>query len=333
MALLIPRFPSHVLMRTLPIVGDDVGRVLNDPRRGLHDRDEMAASETHGIAQWTSNQLVIDSAGLGWHDAYTSLAMESSWNATLSPLPHYGLAYCLRRSAHIRRRVEGSPTEDADLLPRRFGMIPADRASTWQLDGDPEVQLVYLRRETVDELAVDEFETDPGDVHVEPRLGFTDPMLEQLVTALLGAVRDRERVPESALWSDHVIRLIGLELLCRYSNVARMPSKASEVTPTMLRAAREYIEANLTADLSLSRIAEAVGARPHRLAKDFRAGTGEPLHQYVIGRRLDRAARLLRATDDPIAGIALECGFADQSHLTTAFRRRIGVTPAAYRSA
>jgi AraC family transcriptional regulator len=306
---------------------------LDDPRRGLHDRDEMSCAETHGIAQWTSNQLLADSSGLGWHDAYTSLAVESSWDATLPPLPHYGLAYCLRRSAHIRRRVEGSAAEQADLLPRRFGMIPADRASSWQLDGDPEVQLVYLRRQTIDELAIDEFGTDPGDVHVEPRLGFTDPLLEQLVTALLEQVRHPERTPESGLWADHVIRLIGMELLRRYSNLTCEPSPASDIPRTTLGAVRDYIEENLTADLSLIGIADAVGARPHRLARDFRTEIGEPLHQYVIGRRVDRAAGLLRSTDDPIAGIALECGFADQSHLTNAFRRRVGVTPAAYRSA
>jgi AraC family transcriptional regulator len=56
-----------------------------------------------------------------------------------------------------------------------------------------------------------------------------------------------------------------------------------------------------------------------------------PLHQYVLGRRIERAASLLRFSDTPIAAIAIECGFADQSHLTTAFRRRTGVTPAVYR--
>ena len=114
---LIPGLPPRVSVRTLPIVGDDRGPVLDDPRRGLHDRDEMAATDTHGIAHWTSNRLMIDSTGLGWHDAYTSLAAESSWSATLPALPHYNLAYCVRRSARIRRRVEGSAPEQAELLP------------------------------------------------------------------------------------------------------------------------------------------------------------------------------------------------------------------------
>ena len=98
----------------------------------------------------------------------------------------------------------------------------------------------------------------------------------------------------------------------------------------------DYIEANLDGrPVAGAASPTAVELRPHRLAHATSAiGTGVPLHQYVLGRRVERAAgRLLRSSDDPIAAIAIDCGFADQSHLTTAFRRRVGITPAAYRSA
>lgn len=293
----------------------------------------MAVADTHGTAHLSTNQLVLDSTGLGWRDAYTSLTVETSWSATLPALPHLSLAYCVRRSARIRRRVDGARTEVADLLPRRFGMIPSDRSSTWQVDGNPEVQLVYLRRDTIDELAIDEFDTDPRDVRFEPRLGFDDPVLEPLVVALLDAARLGVRLPMSGLWADHVVRVVGLELLSRHSNVASRPSGKSDLTRSRLHTTCDYIEANLDADLSLASIANAVGARPHRLARDFRDRTGVPLHQYVLGRRVARAAQLLRIGDAPIAMVALDCGFADQSHLTTAFRRRTGITPGTFRAA
>ena len=312
-------------------MGNDAGRVLHVSHR-LATR-ELAAGDTHGTSQLSPNQLVLDSTGLGWRDAYTSLTRESSWSATLPALPHVSLAYCVRRSARIRRRVDGSRTEIAELLPRRFGMIPSDRASTWDVDGDPEVQLVYLRRDTIDELAIDEFGADPDEVQVEPGLGFDNPVLESLVVSLLDAARAGTRLPTSALWADHVVREIGIELLRRHSNVDRRVVSVSDLTRSRLRATFDYIEANLTGDLSLTGLASAVGARPHRLARDFRDRTGTPLHQYVLSRRVERAATLLRASDTAIASIAGECGFADQSHLTTAFRKRVGVTPAAFRGA
>jgi AraC family transcriptional regulator len=293
----------------------------------------MAAGDTHGTSHLSPKRLVLDSTGLGWRDAYTSLTRESSWHATLPALPHLSLAYCVRRSARIRRGVDGSRDEVADLVPRRFGMIPSDRSSTWRVDGDPEVQLVYVRRETIEELAVDAFEADPAAVEVEPRLGFGDPVLEPLVGSLLDAARSGVQLASSAVWADHVVRMIGLELLQRYSNIAGRPSNRSDMTRGRVAATCEYVDANLTGDLSLHGIATAVQVRPHRLARDFRERTGVALHQYVLGRRVDRAARLLRTSGTPLATIALECGFADQSHLTTAFRRRVGVTPAVYRGA
>jgi AraC family transcriptional regulator len=318
-------------MPTLAIMGNDADRVLHVSHRTA--AGEMAAGDTHGTADLSPNRLVLDSTGLGWRDAYTSLTSESSWSATLPALPHLSLAYCVRRSARIRRRVDGSRDEVTDLGPRRFGMIPADRSSTWHVDGDPEVQLVYLRRETIDELAIDAFEADPAGVEVEPRLGFGDPVLEPLVLSLLDAARNAVALPSSAVWADHVVRMIGLELLQRYSNLAGRVPSGSDLTRARVATTCEYVDANLTGDLSLRGIATAVQVRPHRLARDFRDRTGVPLHQYVLGRRVDRAAQLLRRSDTPVALVAIECGFADQSHLTTAFRRRVGVTPAVYRGA
>jgi AraC family transcriptional regulator len=291
----------------------------------------MAAGDTHGTADLSPNRLVLDSTGLGWRDAYTSLTRESSWSATLPALPHLSLAYCVRRSARIRRRVDGSREEVTDLGPRRFGMIPADRCSTWHVDGEPEVQLVYVRRETIDELAIDEFGVDPARVEIEPRLGFGDPVLEPLVLSLLEAARSGVALASSAVWADHVVRMIGLELLQRYSNIGAPVPSRSDLTRARVASTCEYVDANLTGDLSLHGIATAVQVRPHRLARDFRDRTGVPLHQYVLGRRVETAALLLRSSQTPLAAIALECGFADQSHLTTAFRRRVGVTPAVYR--
>jgi AraC family transcriptional regulator len=308
---------------------NDGGRVLHDSHESV--RVELAVADTHGTAHLSTNQLVLDSTGLGWRDAYTSLTAETSWNATLPALPHLSLAYCVRRSARIRRRVDCARIEVADLLPGRFGMIPSDRSSAWEVDGNPEVQLVYLRRDTLDELAIDEFDTDPRDVRIEPRLGFEDPVLEPLVMSLLDAARLGVRLPTSGLWADHVVRSIGVELLRRHSNLERRPPSPSDMTHSRLHTTCDYIEAHLDADLSLAGIAASVGVRPHRLARDFRDRAGLPLHQYVLARRVVRAATLLRSSDTPIATIAIDCGFADQSHLTTAFRRRVGVAPAIYR--
>jgi AraC family transcriptional regulator len=54
-------------------------------------------------------------------------------------------------------------------------------------------------------------------------------------------------------------------------------------------------------------------------------------HQYIIRRRIRRAMRLLARDELALADIALEVGCACQSHLTTLFRKHLGITPGTYR--
>jgi AraC family transcriptional regulator len=312
-------------------VGYASGDVFHDPRTTLHDRDEMAAAETHGTARLNANRLVADSTGLGWRDAYLSLARESPWSATLPSLPCVGLALCVQSSARIRRRLDGSELEEADLLPRTFGLIPPDLPGSWDLAGTPEIELVYVRREAFDDLATAEYGAEPSGVELDVRLGFRNDLLEQLMVALLDAVRADRDVPTSGLWADHLVRLVALELLRSHSNVGHRRRRSGPDAPPAVQAARDYVEAHLADDLPLVDVAAAAGIAPHRLTRAFREQLGTTPHQYVIARRVERAASALRSSTTPIAIVAAECGFASQSHLTTAFRQRYGTTPAAYR--
>jgi AraC family transcriptional regulator len=300
----------------------------------LHDRDEFPVAEIHGIGALQSNVVVADSAGLGWHDGYTSYTAESSWQATLTPVPHLCLAYCSGRAATVRRDIEGEHVERATLEPRRFGSVPSGRTATFRLEGNPDIQHVYLRQQMLEEVAVDVFDADPAVVEVVPHLAFADPLLEQLVVALLGLVRHDTALPTDGLYADHLLRMIGIHVLRTQSNLAtaRVATSAADATAGRLEAARAHIERSLHEPLSLATIASAVGIRAHVLAPAFKARFGVPLHQYVIAQRVERARTLLRDSDRPIAAVAIECGFSSQSHLTTAFRRAVGTTPAAYRT-
>lgn len=91
-----------------------------------------------------------------------------------------------------------------------------------------------------------------------------------------------------------------------------------------------YVEDHLSEPLSLVRLAEAAGLPPYTLARAFRARCGIPPHRWILGRRLARAKSALVGSTS-IATIAFDTGFAQQSHLTAAFRAENGITPARYR--
>lgn len=94
----------------------------------------------------------------------------------------------------------------------------------------------------------------------------------------------------------------------------------------------EYIHANLEAELSIVELARIAQTSPFHFARGFKASTGVTPHQYVLERRIDIARKLLGDGRLSIAEVSYSCGFATQAHLTTVFRRLVGVTPKAYRA-
>ena len=83
--------------------------------------------------------------------------------------------------------------------------------------------------------------------------------------------------------------------------------------------------------VTLDALARELGTHPSHLVRVFRRDYGLPPHRYVVGRRLDRARRLL-LEGMTVADVAAATGFHDQSHLTRHFRALLGTTPGAFRT-
>ena len=92
----------------------------------------------------------------------------------------------------------------------------------------------------------------------------------------------------------------------------------------------EYINANLTADLSLKALCERVNFTPVYFHKLFKASTGKTLQKYVEEQRLKKAISLILAEEMTLTQIAYECGFSSQSYFSYVFKRYTGQTPRDY---
>jgi AraC family transcriptional regulator len=101
--------------------------------------------------------------------------------------------------------------------------------------------------------------------------------------------------------------------------------------PRWLPHVEEVLREGCRRQLSLTKLAADVGIHPVYLARMFRRHHGKSVGEFMIQSRVRLAMTRLATTDDPISGIAFECGFADQSHLTRMFRREVGVPPARFR--
>ena len=94
---------------------------------------------------------------------------------------------------------------------------------------------------------------------------------------------------------------------------------------------KEYIQEHLAEPLSLNSLSEQAGFSAAYLSALFKSETGEGIKQYIIRARLERAAELLRSTNDRIYEIAEKCGFESTRHFSETFSRAYGMTPKKYR--
>ncbi len=121
-----------------------------------------------------------------------------------------------------------------------------------------------------------------------------------------------------------VVEGLVLELIGASSRTQR------EAAPRWLRDARDFIHEHWIERPSLAEIARAGGIHPANLVRGFRAHLRCSPGEYMRRLRLEHARNQL-SSERSIADIAIEAGFYDQSHFTTAFRRHFGLTPSAYR--
>jgi AraC-like DNA-binding protein len=97
--------------------------------------------------------------------------------------------------------------------------------------------------------------------------------------------------------------------------------------------AKDLIDARYREPLDVPMLARAAHLSPAHFSREFRRAFGETPHQYLLTRRLERAAALLRTTDRTVADICFTVGLSSVGSFTTSFGRAFGLSPNAYRAA
>jgi len=104
-------------------------------------------------------------------------------------------------------------------------------------------------------------------------------------------------------------------------------------TARHLLRAKDLVDARYREPLDVPALARAAHLSPAHFSREFRRAFGETPHRYLLTRRLERAAALLRTTDRSIAEICFAVGLQSVGSFTTSFGRAFGLSPAAYRAA
>lgn len=156
-------------------------------------------------------------------------------------------------------------------------------------------------------------------VHDDPQL----VRLLQIAEAELDA-----GCPAGSLYADGLMMAMGARIQQLYADRRPQPLRSTRPLPdVLLRSVLEFIQEHLHGVLKLEDIAAHAKMSPYHFARSFKAATGISVHQLLIRKRLDRARNLLVSTELPIAQVATQSGFSDQSHLNLHCQKGYAMTP------
>jgi AraC-like DNA-binding protein len=163
---------------------------------------------------------------------------------------------------------------------------------------------------------------------LESRIGFQSPA----ITSTMNGLRpELVRNDELSMLYVESWATQALVLLHRAVDGLAPPQQDAAIGKRALSTVIDFMEANVGNDVTLRDIAKLVDLSPRQVRRAFVAATGAGPSAMFTKIRLERAARDLRQSRRSVTEISMDCGFSQPQHLATAFRRKFGLTPMAFR--
>ena len=148
--------------------------------------------------------------------------------------------------------------------------------------------------------------------------------------AITLALRMRSALLRASVDDDWEAWALALAQRAKGHDVSSIPFQES-ITHSRMRLLDEFIDAGLEGPLSVQAMAGLLELSEGYFMRAFKNATGKSPHSYLIDRRLAKARARLRDSTASLPEIALSCGFNSQAHMATAFKQRLGVSPAQLR--
>jgi len=179
----------------------------------------------------------------------------------------------------------------------------------------------------VGRVAAEAFDLDPTRLTLPPLDNLDLPFLRAAMEAVDAELT--AGVAGGPLAAESLANVLAVHLIRHVLAPRRLVRGRDGTLPRgRLRAVVEYIEEHLDASPTLEQMAATAHLSTYHFARQFKAATGLPPHQYVLARRVERARKLLQTEEDlSLADIAACAGFSDQSQFCHHFKRLVGVTP------
>ena len=282
------------------------------------------------LPRWVPGRLTVHSPEAGWDGMSVRGYRYAGSDVEVPPIRDYLIVAYRRGQTSMRRRIDSAWIHEL-LRPGDVSLLTRAVESHWVWPEDIEVVHVYLTHDEIADICRQIYERDVTDVELHDVVKADDLAIHR--TAMLIANEAAQGGAGSRLIVDSLSCQLSVHILRRHSHVLfRGSAGVDGLSFSQERAVREYIHEHLQENISLDELAGSVGLSRYHFARRFRQSTGTTPHEFVLQQRVERAKTLLDRTNTALLDIASVCGFADQSHMTREFRKRVSVTPGRYRA-
>jgi AraC family transcriptional regulator len=284
-------------------------------------------------ASKAASGVVLSSQGLGWNGILVERYRVGPGELVSAPVDEHRVSVHLGRSHPLLQERDGRSRR---YMHRAGDVLVVAAGESTHLSWDTTTEFLRM---TLPAARIIEIAEGLGRVRELCRIrgdfSHRDPRVEHLALALLRELEDG--APNGALYADSIttaltVHLVGPREVASVSALGAPGLDSLGVDSTPLRSPElarvvEHIHERLAAPLTLAELAAIAKQSPYHFARRFRQSMGIAPHQYVIRARVEEARRLLDTAGMSAAEVALQVGFASQSHLTRHMRRHLGVTP------
>lgn len=230
------------------------------------------------------------------------------------------------RHTHVRDVEEGSIT-----------IMPAAESARWSTVGPIDFAHITLTQDYLSQVALEDFDRDPGLFRLKDCVGAGSPFVQKLVEALLQEVAQPR---PGRLYRESLIVVLAHQLVAYHSNIERpvspphaaveQPDVKGGLAPWQLQRVIDLMRHRLVGDLMLAELVAVTGLSRSHFFRAFRCSTRRTPYAFLTDLRVQQAAAALCTTGRTITDIAAAVGL-DPAQLAHAFRRRHGVSPGSYR--
>jgi AraC family transcriptional regulator len=276
--------------------------------------DELVGSKVH---------RTLSLPGVG---AIQRAALRPGCTGEITRLNHH-VTFVTSGSTRLRSRHDGEPINDHNIGHGAIHVRPALVPHVSEWNADVELTVIAIEPRFFREQGADLFRRDT--VHLSPtaRIGFKDAFLWQLGTKLDALVASP--TPPTVFF-EQLFGCMAMHLALTVDKGSiRPPARA--LSRAALNRVRDYVEANLRAELRLIDLARLSNLSAYHFSRQFSRETGIGVGRYIQLRRMARAADLLSGGGLDVADVGEAVGYVDASSFARAFRTVYGVSPQAYR--